>query len=213
MSLPRPTRLGLAFVVCNVDAPTPACSDIVNVEAAHRPPVQVQTDRAGALRRDPGDVNVVWVGDETRHGSMAQQNGATTHQLNIFVGPSIRRQPHVAAFLQDAFDYADDAPASMIVDRRPLAWEPDDRVQGKALVGGVVDEVPRIGLRVTAEVLGLQKRARLFNEIKHQRRQGKHAIGWVGLLATHRGGLGDEGLESGRDHGAFWLPSLGRNLL
>jgi len=192
--------LGSALVVHDVDAPAGASLNIVYVEVAHRPTVEVQADSAMPLRRNSCDVNVIWIRHKARHCAASKQDGAAARQLDVLVGAAIRRQPHVAALLQDTFDDADDPPASVIVHGRPLAWKPDDRVQREAFVRSVEDEIACVARIAAPIVLGLQKATSLIDQIEHQGCKGKHAVGRVGRFAAPGGGLSDEGFEGWGGH-------------
>src|SRR5579862_8695557 len=121
-------RRNLAFVVRDSYAPAGTGCDIVDVEAAHRPTIKVQSDGTGSLRRNSGDVNMIGIRHETRHRAASKQDGSAACEIDLLVSLAIRRQPDIAALLQNTFDDADHAPTAMIVHRRPLTWKPDDRV-------------------------------------------------------------------------------------
>ena len=184
----------------NVDAPTCPCANIVYVEVAHHASVEVQADYSGPFQRNSSDVNVIGVWNETRNRAMPQQHSAAASEVDIYISASIRRESYVAALFQNSFDHADHAPASVIVNRRPLAREPDDRIQRQAFISSVIDEVSRVTLRVTPVVLWLEKRTGLFDEIEHQWCESEYAVCWVGLLTAPHSSLGNEALKSRGDH-------------
>jgi rhodanese-related sulfurtransferase len=186
--------------VSNVDAPTCPCANIVYVEVAHHASVEMQADCPGPFQRNSSDVNVIGVWNEARDRAMPQQHSTAACEVDICISASIRRESYVAALFQNSFDHADHAPASVIVNRRPLARQPDDRIQRQAFISSVIDEVSRVALRVTPVVLRLEKRTGLLDKIEHQWCESEHAVCWVGLLAAPHSSLGNEALKSRGDH-------------
>src|SRR5215831_6451604 len=113
----------------------------------------MQADGTWPLGRNAGDVNVIRIWDKARHRTLSQQDDATANQFNVFISSTIRRQPHVVAFFQNSFHHSDDAPASVIMDWRPLSGKPDDRVQRQAFIRRLVDEVSCIAAWIATKVL------------------------------------------------------------
>src|SRR5262252_122187 len=100
-------------------------------------------------------MDMVGIRNKAGHRARLQQDDATTHKLNTVVRTSVRRQPHIAALFEYAFNNPNDTPTPVVVYRSPLTREPDERIQREALVGSPVDQVPRIAARVASVVLRL----------------------------------------------------------
>src|SRR3982751_1830904 len=99
------------FVVLDVHTPARTCPDVVGVEAAHHPAVEVQADGPGPLRRHAGDVNVVGVRYEARDRAASEQDDAAARELNaVVIDSTVWRQPHVVALLEHSFQHRDHAP-------------------------------------------------------------------------------------------------------
>src|SRR5262249_57268989 len=88
-SCSHPGKTGLALVVRDVDALTPARSKVVDIETAHHPSIQMQADRSSSIVRYAADVNVVPIGHKARHFAASQQEGPSADKLDVLIVTAI----------------------------------------------------------------------------------------------------------------------------
>src|SRR5262245_23660885 len=110
-------------------APAGSGSNVVYVEAAHHAAVQMQADDSRPIARDARDVNMIGIRYKAGHCTGLQQDDAAANQFDAVIRISVRRQAHVAALLENAFNHADDTPTPVVVYGSPLAGEPHQRIE------------------------------------------------------------------------------------
>src|SRR6185503_7526994 len=95
----------------------------------------------------------------TGHRAGIEQDYPATAQADAAVPRDLAVDRHVGALLEQALDDADDAPAAVIVHRRPLPRQPHQSEQRQVTIGGNMNGIALVALGVGAEVTGLEERS------------------------------------------------------